>query len=97
MVQGQQEPSKKQLQSLKKPIKKKKIRDKRTEFDRLREGSTGVSDADGSGGILGGQQTCEEQETNMESTFLGLSQNLVKKWHKNVQSRRLARKKRRRG
>jgi hypothetical protein len=47
----------------------------------------------GRGGVLDGQQTCEEQEANMESTFLGLSQNLVKKWHKNVQSRGLARKK----
>jgi hypothetical protein len=49
----------------------------------------------GWGGILGKQETCEQQETNMKSTFLGLFQNLVKKRQKIVQSRRLARKKKR--
>ncbi len=90
VAQGQQEPPNNKVQSLKKQIKKKKIRGKRTEFDRYREESRGVSGADGSGGILGRQQTCEQQETNTESTFLGISQNLVKKRRKIVQSRRLA-------
>ena len=80
----------KKVQSLKKQIKKKKIRGKRTEFDRFREESRGVSGPDGSGGILGRQQTCEQLETNTESTFLGFSQSLVKKRRKIVQSRRLA-------
>ena len=93
MVQGQQEPQNKQLQSLKKHIKKKKMLVKRTDFDRLREGSREVRGGDGSGGILGRQDTCQEQETNMKSTFLGPSQNFVEKRRKNVQSRRLARKK----
>ena len=91
--QGQEEPKKKQLQSLKKQIKKKKKRVKRTEFEKLREGNRGVSGGDGSGGILGKQETCKQQETNLKSTFLNLSQNLVKKRRKIVQSRRLARKK----
>jgi hypothetical protein len=93
VVQGHQEPKKTQLQSLKKQIKKKKKRGKKTEFERLREGSRGVRGADGSGWILGKQETCEQQDTNMKSTFLGLFQNLVKKRQKIVQSRRLARKK----
>ncbi len=89
VAQGQQEPPNKKVQRLKKQIKKKKIRGKRTEFDRFREESRRVSGADGSGGILGRQQTCEHQETNTESTFLGISQNLVKKRRKIVQSRTL--------
>jgi hypothetical protein len=93
VVQGQQEPPNKQLQSLKKHNKKKKMLVKRTDFDRLREKSREVRGADGSGGILGRQDTCQEQETNMKSTFLGPSQNFVEKRRKSVKSRRLARKK----
>jgi hypothetical protein len=39
---------------------------------------------------LGRLQTCEQQETNTESTFFGISQSLVKKRQKIVQSRKLA-------
>ena len=93
VVQGQQEPPNKQLQSLKKHNKKKKMLVKRTDFDRLREKSREVRGEDGSGGILGRQDTCQEQETNMKSTFLGPSQNFVEKRRKSAKSRRLARKK----
>ena len=43
--------------------------------------------------MLGRQDTCEEQEDSMKSTFLGNSPNLVQKRRKNVQSRRLPREK----